>query len=32
MSLDLKNELRAEAEKKHKHAKERKNKLDSFWK
>ena len=32
MSLELENELRTEAEKKHKHAKERKNKLDSFWK
>ena len=32
LSLELDNELRTEAEKKHKHAKERKNKLDSFWK
>ena len=32
MSLELENELRTEVEKKHKHAKERKNKLDSFWK
>ena len=32
MSLELVDELRIEVEKKHKHAKERKNKLDSFWK
>ena len=32
LSLELDDELRTEAEKKHKHAKERKNKLDSFWK
>ena len=32
LSLELDNELRTEAEKKHKHAIERKNKLDSFWK
>ena len=32
LSLELDNKLRTEAEKKQKHAKERKNKLDSFWK
>ena len=32
LSLELGNKLRTEAEKKHKHAIERKNKLDSFWK
>ena len=32
LSLELDNKLRTEAEKKHKHAIERKNKLDSFWK
>ena len=32
LSLELYNELRTEVEKKHKRAKERKNKLDSFWK
>ena len=32
MSLELDNKLRTEAEKKHKHAIERKKKLDSFWK
>jgi len=32
LSLELDNELRTEAGKKHKHAIERKNKLDSFWK
>ena len=32
LSLELDNKLRTEVEKKHKHAKERKNKLDSFWK
>jgi len=32
LSLELDNKLRTEAEKKHKHAIERKKKLDSFWK
>ena len=32
LSLELENKLRTEAEKKHKHVIERKNKLDSFWK
>jgi tetratricopeptide (TPR) repeat protein len=32
LSLELDNKLRTEAEKRHKLAKERKNKLDSFWK
>ena len=32
LSLELDDELRTKTEKKHKHAKERKNKLDTFWK
>ena len=31
LSLELDSELKVETEKKYKHAKERKKKLDSFW-
>jgi hypothetical protein len=31
LSLELDSKLRLEVEKKYKHAKERKKKLDSFW-